>query len=222
MNPVLRWLFFAFVVRPVVTIVLGLNVRRRDRLPQSGPAIIAANHNSHLDTLVLMSLFPLKRLPLLRPVAAQDYFFRTPLLKWFSLNVIGIIPLDRGARRSGAADEPAKERRHPLAPISEALDRGDIVILFPEGSRGEPEQLTDFKAGIAHVAEKHPTVPIHPVYLHGLGKALPKGEAILVPFFCDVFVGEPLLWPGARRPFMEDLTGRMTFLAAEGRFPAWE
>lgn len=249
MNPVLRWLFFAFVVRPVVTVVLGLNVRHRERLPKSGPAIIAANHNSHLDTLVLMSLFPLKRLPILRPVAAQDYFFRTKFLKWFSLNLIGIIPLDRGARRASplppgegqgvgkpglALDnasprpgplpegEGGRERRHPLAPITEALDRGDIVILFPEGSRGEPEQLADFKAGIAHVAERHPAVPVHPVYLHGLGKALPRGEAILVPFFCDVFAGEPLTWPGERRAFMADLSGRMTALAAEGRFPVWD
>ena len=213
MNRLLRFLFFAFVVRPVVTIVLGLNVRHRDRLPKAGPAVIAANHNSHLDTLVLMSLFPLKRLPILRPVAARDYFFRTRLLKWFSLNVIGIIPLDRKVRASG---------QHPLAPIDDALARGDVVILFPEGSRGEPEQLTDFKAGIAHVAERNPNVPVHPIYLHGLGKALPRGEAILVPFFCDAFVGEPLTWPGERKTFMSDLTGRMTDLAAEGRFPAWE
>lgn len=212
MNPVLRWLFFAFVVRPVVLVVLGLNVRHRERLPKAGPALIAANHNSHLDTLVLMSLFPLNRLPTLRPVAAQGYFFRTPLLKWFSLNVIGIIPLDRKPKASG---------RHPLAPIDEALARGDVVILFPEGSRGEPEQLCEFKSGVAHVAERNPAVPVHPVYLHGLGKALPKGEALLVPFFCDVFAGDPLTWPGDRHAFMHDLTTRMTDLAAEGRFPAW-
>lgn len=212
MNPLLRWLFFALVVRPVVLVVLGLNVRHRERLPKGGPALIAANHNSHLDTLALMSLFPLSELPRLRPVAASDYFFRNRLLKWFSLSVIGIIPLDRKLRSTG---------QHPLAPIDEALERGDVVILFPEGSRGEPEQLCDFKAGIAHIAERHPEVPIHPVYLHGLGKALPKGEALLVPFFCDVFAGDPLTWSGDRRGFMEDLTARMTSLAAEGRFPAW-
>jgi 1-acyl-sn-glycerol-3-phosphate acyltransferase len=212
-SPVLRWIFFALIVRPVVAVVLGLNVRHRERLPKNGPALIVANHNSHLDTLVLMSLFPLSRLPGLRPVAAQDYFFANRFLKWFSLKVIGIIPLERRVRSAN---------RHPLAPIDEAIERGDIVILFPEGSRGEPERLCEFKTGIAHLAERHPGVPIVPVYLHGLGKALPKGEALLVPFFCDVFLGEPLTWSDDRRAFMTALTDRMTALAAEGQFSAWE
>lgn len=218
MNPFamsfLRPAFFAGVVRPLVAIVLGLNVRHRERLPKTGPAIVVANHNSHLDTLVLMSLFPLSRLPQLRPVAAADYFFRNRLLKWFSLNVIGILPLDRKMVRGGD--------RHPLAPIDEAIGRGEIVILFPEGSRGEPEQITAFKSGIAHLAARHGDVPIVPVYLHGLGKALPRGEALLVPFFCDVFVGESFTWTGDRRSFMEGLTERMRALAAEGAFAAWE
>ena len=61
-----------------------------------------------------------------------------------------------------------------------------------------------------------------PVYLHGLGKALPKGEALLVPFFCDVFVGEPLAWTGDRRSYMRQLDEHMKALAAEGNFPSWE
>ncbi len=212
MNRVLRLLFFALVVRPAMLIVLGLNVRRRQRLPKQGPAVIVANHNSHLDTLVLITLFPLRLLAKLRPVAARDYFFRNRLLKWFSLRIIGIIPMDRSARRG---------RGHPLVPIDEALHRGEIVILYPEGSRGEPEELDEFKTGIAHLAERHPAVPVFPVFLHGLGKSLPRGEALLVPFFCDVFVGEPLCWTGDKRGFMKELTCRMTALAGEGEFPPW-
>jgi 1-acyl-sn-glycerol-3-phosphate acyltransferase len=209
----LRSLFFALIVRPLCLVVLGINLRHRERLPQKGPAIVVANHNSHLDTLVLITLFPLRKLGLLHPVAAQDYFFRNRFLKWFSLKIIGIIPIQRGGGFGGG---------DPLAPVEEALARGEIVILFPEGSRGDPEKPAEFKSGVAHLAMRRPAVPVFPVYIHGLGKALPRGEALLVPFFCDVFVGEPLAWCGNRAAFMQSLKDRMSALAAEGEFPAWE
>ena len=212
MNRWLKLLFFLAIVRPVVLFVLGMNVRHRERLPAGGPAILVANHNSHLDTLVLMTLFPLRRLGRLRPVAAEDYFFRTALLRWFSQTIIGIIPIGRKNRGGD----------HPLAPINDSLGRGEIVILFPEGTRGEAEQLGEFKSGIALVARAHPDAPVYPIYLHGAGKALPRGEALLVPFFCDVFVGEPLRWTGDKQSFMTELTSRMTALAAEGDFPPWD
>ncbi|MCA9022341.1 MAG: 1-acyl-sn-glycerol-3-phosphate acyltransferase, partial [Planctomycetaceae bacterium] len=61
MERALKILFFALFVRPIVFIVLGLNLRGKPNLPLEGPALIAANHNSHLDTLVLMSLYPLSK-----------------------------------------------------------------------------------------------------------------------------------------------------------------
>lgn len=213
MNKLCRLLFFALLVRPIMLVFLGLNVRRREGLPAKGPAVLVANHNSHLDAVTLMSLFPLRMLPKLRPVAAQDYFFRNPLLKWFALRIMGILPLDR---------EVKSKRKHPLAGINEALDRGEIVIVFPEGSRGAPEQLGDFKVGIAHIAKKSPKAPVIPIYMHGLGKVLPKGEALLVPFFLDVFIGEPIPWEGNKTEFMEDMTNQMTALAEEGNFSPWE
>jgi hypothetical protein len=110
----------------------------------------------------------------------------------------------------------------PLVPLEAAHDRGGILILFPEGSRGEPERPTAFKTGIAHLVRRRPEVPVVPVCLHGLGKALPKGEALLVPVICDVLVGEPFVWTGERATFMAELEARMQALAAEGRFPVWD
>lgn len=213
MNHWLRTLFFVLIVRPLVLVVLGLNVRRRELLPRGGPCILVANHNSHLDAMVMMSLFPLALLRKVRPAAAADYFLRGRLLRWFALRIVGILPLSRHGE---------KGERDPLRPLDEALGRGEIVLLFPEGSRGQPEKLEEFKAGVAHLARRHPEVDVVPVFVHGLGKALPRGEALLVPFFCDVFVGEALRGDRDKRRFLAALQARMQGLAAEGRFPAWE
>lgn len=213
MNHFLRYLWFILVVRPLVVFIMGVNVRNREKLISSQPAIIAANHNSHLDTMVLVTLFPLRLLQKLRPVAAMDYFMKNQLLAWFALRIIGIIPISRDVK---------KTRDDPLALCSDALEKGDVLILFPEGTRGEPERLASFKTGIAHLAKRHPDIPVIPVFMHGLGKALPRGECVLVPFFCDVIVGDPVHWSGDRAAFMDNLDAAMKSLAAEISCSPWE
>lgn len=209
----LRRIFFALVVRPFMLIALGLNVRGRERLPRIGPAIIVANHNSHLDTLALMTLFAPGTIKLMRPVAAADYFLRNRALAWLALRLIGIIPIERAE---------IGHKRDPLEPCYHALDSSQILIVFPEGSRGEPERLGKFKTGVAHLSARFPQVPIIPVFMHGMGKALPRGEAIFVPFFCDVCIGESFIWPGNRQAFMQQLEESMQSLAAQIQMPAWE
>ena len=214
MNQLLRIAFFALIVRPLMMIVLGTNVRRSELLPTSGPAIIVANHNSHLDVFALMNLLGLKRLPIVRPVAAADYFMTRRLRRWFATRIVGIIPIDRSKIRR-------ENGKHPLDPISEVLQDDGIVLLFPEGTRGEPEKMDEFQSGVAHIARRHPDIPITPVFMHGLGKALPKGEALLVPFFCDMFVGKPLDSQLKKRELMNQLSSSMDELAAELPMEAW-
>jgi 1-acyl-sn-glycerol-3-phosphate acyltransferase len=212
-TPLLRHAFFWRVVRPFLLIVVGMNVRGRERLPSRGPAILVANHNSHLDTMALMTLLPPRLLRITRPVAAADYFLANRLRAWFALHIVGIIPIERAGRAPGT---------DPLAGVSDALARGEIVIVFPEGSRGDPEEMTTFKKGVAHLAKRHPDVPVVPVFMHGLGKSLPKDDWLPVPFFVDVFVGESLFGSDDHTQFTEALTERVHALAAEGSFPSWE
>lgn len=214
MNHLLRLAFFALIVRPVMMILLGTNARRVELLPSQGPAIIVANHNSHLDVFALINVLGLRRLPHVRPVAAADYFLTRPLRRWFATRIVGIIPIERRRVRR-------EEGKHPLDPISDVLNEGGIVLLFPEGTRGEPEQIKSFQTGIAHLVKRHPDVPVIPVFMHGLGKALPKGEAILVPFFCDVFVGERIDSSLEKQEFMKALNQSMEDLSAELTVGPW-
>lgn len=231
--------FFLLIVRPLLALVLGVNLRHAERLPRSGPAILAANHNSHLDTLLLMSLYPLAQLYRVRPVAAADYFLKNRAVAWFALNVMHILPLAHRPKKTPSPQPSPRMGEHPeghkaasvmpkpineapLAHLEAALAAGDILILFPEGSRGEPEKRGALKTGIAHLMEHAPGVPVVPIYLHGLGKALPRGDWLPVPFFADGFVGEPLTWQGSRVRTMQALEGRFAELERQGGHPAWE
>ena len=209
----LQAFFFLLVVRPLISLVLGLNIHGRENLPVDEPAIIAPNHNSHLDTLVLMSLFPLFRLHRVRPAAAADFFLANRVLAWLSLNIIRIIPIDR----LGTAPD-----RDPLAKMSAVLEAGETLLIFPEGSRGQPEQLSQFKSGIARLAQRHPETPIVPVYTYGLGKAMPRGDLLIVPFFADVVFGEPIYWRGSVEATMAAYEAAMSELGERLKIPAWE
>jgi 1-acyl-sn-glycerol-3-phosphate acyltransferase len=202
-RALLRILFVVFAAYPVVLLWLGIHVRHRERLPLKGPAIVAANHNSHLDILVLLSLFPLLCIPNVQPVAAADYFFRTPLLKWFALNVMGIVPVLR---------EGVQDRRHPLEGCFEALAAGKVLIIFPEGTRGnadQGEQMAQIKLGLWYLAKRFPQAPVIPVYLHGLGKSMPKGHWIPIPFFIRIAVGKPLFWHAQKEVFIDNVKLRL-------------
>lgn len=206
MDKVLKILFFGLIVKPVVFFVLGLNLRGRDNLPLQGPAIVVANHNSHLDTMVLMSLYPLSKIHRVRPVAAADYFLEQGgFLAWLALRCIGIVPMDR----SGKSDRNAL-----FASCHQALDNKDILILFPEGSRGKPEEISQLKKGIFFIVNGRTDTQVTPVMLHGLGRALPKGEALLVPFNCDVVVGKPIVPTDNSKDFLSNIAKAFEALSA--------
>jgi 1-acyl-sn-glycerol-3-phosphate acyltransferase len=213
--PWLQVLFVAGVVRPLLLLGFGLGVRHRERLPTSGPAIVVANHNSHLDTLLLLSLFPLGSLRRVRPAAAADYFGSRGPVRWITRTLIGAILIERTAGPG--------PRRDPLAPLSAALGRGEIVLLFPEGTRGRPEVREDFKSGLVHLARRHPEVPVVPVSLRGLGHALPKGEWLPVPLNLYAAVGEALTAGSAdKQAFLQAVEQAMDVLNAELPGSVWD
>ena len=212
-NLALRWLFFAVIIKPIVKIVIGLRYQNSPILPKDGPAVLIANHNSHLDTMVLISLLPLKTLHKVQPVAAADYFLKNKFLGWFALNIIGILPIERQGKDKTV---------NPIEQCAKALDSGKILIFFPEGSRGEPEKMMDLKYGVVKLAERCPKVPLYPIYMHGLGKTLPKADALFVPFFCDVVFSEPLSYEAQGDDFYETVKVRFVEMQESVKLPKWD
>jgi 1-acyl-sn-glycerol-3-phosphate acyltransferase len=200
----MRWLRRAVIVciaRPIARVFTGADIVGREKLPLKGPAILVANHSSHVDTVLLLTIYPSKALDRVRPAAAADYFLKGRLMSWFSRNILAIVPVERnrGARdRAGSGEDV-------LAPARDALAAGDIVLIFPEGTRGDGEELTKLKSGVARLAADFPDAPVTPVWLQGAGRVLPKGAHVPVPLNCTVLIGDAVHWNGDRVAFMEEL-----------------
>jgi 1-acyl-sn-glycerol-3-phosphate acyltransferase len=190
----------------------GADVVGREHLPKAGPAIIAANHTSHVDTLLLLTIFPARQMSRLRPVAAADYFLRGPIIGWFSRTLVGIVPV----ARTGGVHEDV------LAPARQALMDGDIVIIFPEGTRGPGnDELAPLKSGVARLAAAFPDAAVTPVWLEGAGRVLPKGAFFPAPMNCTVLVGEPIRWTGDKTVFLEALRASLDELRKSAPPQRW-
>ena len=192
----MQMIFFALLVRPFMTLFIGLRVRGREHLPKSGPFILLANHSSHLDAVSLLSLFPLAHLRHLRPVAAADYFERNRFISWLAKLLFNILPIAR---------QEITPENNPLRQMQAALRAGHSLIIFPEGTRGTGDEVGQFRSGIAHLIQKMPGVPVVPAYLVNMGRSLPKGECLPVPFFCEIRLGAPRMVQGSRQDVMASL-----------------
>ena len=209
---VARLAFLTLVARPLARFLTGADVIGRERLPTAGPAIVVANHTSHVDTLLLLSIFPARILGRVRPVAAADYFLRGPMIGWFSRTLVGIVPVVR----THALHEDV------LGPARAALAAGDIVIVFPEGTRGPAtDALGPLKTGVARLAAAFPQAPVTPVWIEGAGRVLPKGAVLPAPMNCTALVGEPIRWSGDKAGFMEALRAGLEALRKSAPPQRW-
>jgi 1-acyl-sn-glycerol-3-phosphate acyltransferase len=200
----LRLLVLVLVFRPLARVLTGADVEGREHLPRKGPAIVVANHNSHVDTFLLLAIFPARAVRHVRPAAAADYFLANPVIGWFSRHIIGIVPVER--HRVGPDVDV-------LAPARAALAAGDIVVIFPEGTRGDAsDRMAPLKTGVARLAAAFPEAPVAPVWIAGAGRVLPKGKGVPVPLNCSVHVGPPLRWSGDRHAFMEQIRAALEAL----------
>ncbi|HEY3837118.1 MAG TPA: lysophospholipid acyltransferase family protein, partial [Bryobacteraceae bacterium] len=154
--------------------------------------IYFANHSSHLDFILLWSALPFKLRRRTRPVAAADYWFQGNFRQFLIRRVFNGVSVERQGRVSGV---------NPLQPMLDALDGGDSLILFPEGTRGSGEELQPFKSGIFHLAKHRPDIELVPVWMENCYRVMPKGSFLPVPLLCSVRFGAPTrLGGGETRP----------------------
>ena len=155
-------------------------VEGRERLPAAGSFVLVANHSSHLDALCLLSALPLKQLHRAFPVAAKDYFFRNIQGLGFSVILLNALPFERSSR---AGQSLALCRQLLLNP-------GNILILFPEGTRTKTGEMGPFKPGIGALVAGT-SIPVVPCFLRGAYAAMPKGSSLPRPRKVSLLIGEP-------------------------------
>jgi len=181
----LRVLTHLFVLRPFLKLFFGINVAGWRNLASLDQYIVIANHNSHLDTLLLFYTLPVKHILTTRPVAAEEYFSKSKILFKLVNYLFRPIWIVRG-----------QEIDDPLGEMKEVLNSGRNIIIFPEGTRGVPGRIEKFKTGIGRLAVEYGNIPIIPVFISGAERAFPKKSAIPIPIWNNVTIGPPQIFKG--------------------------
>ena len=149
--------------------------------PEPRQRIYYANHTSHLDTLAVFAALPPSLRPRTHPVAALDYWGGSGLKRTIAVECLNAVLIDRGGGHE----------RDPLAPLADLLERGESLIIFPEGTRGTGP-VGPFKSGLFHLARRFPNAELVPVNIENLHRILPKGTWLLVPLICTLRIGAPI------------------------------
>lgn len=166
----------------LVRLLTGAQARWQGCPPKAEQRIYFANHQSHADLVLMWAALPEELRSITRPIAAKDYWTRTPFRKWLTTAVFHAIYVDR----TKTSDQD------PLEPLMDALDHGDSIILFPEGTRGNLEEPQSFKSGLYNLAQKFPHVVLVPAWINNVQRVMPKGEVVPVPILCSVTFGVPI------------------------------
>jgi 1-acyl-sn-glycerol-3-phosphate acyltransferase len=175
-------------IRALLATYFRLRITGRENLPRSGSFVLVANHASHLDALCLLSALPIRRLHRAFPAAAADYFFATPVAGALSGVLINALPFSR----RGKVRQTLDNFRNLLAAD------GNVLILFPEGTRSTTGEIGDFKGGIGQLVAGS-DVPVVPCHLGNAHRAWPKGAWLPRPRKLRLTIGQPMRFAHLQR-----------------------
>ena len=171
---------FYFIVKNFFKILLMIynrcSARWLEKLPDNEKFIVACNHASNLDPLIVGCFFP----RMLRYLAKEELF--TNWLFGACIKALGAVPVSRSSNASAAG---------ALKGFMKLYQEGSDVLIFPEGGRTLDGKLQPLEAGVALIAA-HEHAPILPVFIHGSFKAMPPGSAFVKPSKLRVTFGKPL------------------------------
>ena len=238
----------------LIRLLTGAQARWWGCPPKAEQRIYFANHQSHLDLVMIWAALPEELRGITRPIAARDYWANTPFKRWITTEVFNAIYVERGggapvvppappaqppaerieplfddvpppdpapvepwtlqgelplaqtaAEPVPAATPGSLEALAPLQPLIEALQSGDSIIIFPEGTRGHTGIPQKFKSGLFTLAQMFPEAVLVPAWIDNVQRVMPKGEVVPVPILCSVTFGAPIqLEEGEeRRPFLD-------------------
>ena len=174
----MKYQIISFIVKLVLLPFTG-KVRGIENVPKKGGAIIAANHSSYLDHLIIGCAFVRKAKRPFRTLAKKEHFYSPFERMWH--NYLGAIPLDRQAGGEDALHKAA-----------ECLRKGELIMIYPEGTRTLTGKMSRAKTGVVRLALEA-RVPVIPIGLTNTFYILPKGRRI--PKFgkkADLNIGKPI------------------------------
>ncbi len=236
----------SFILLGIVRFLTGSQARWYGCPPKAEQRIYFANHQSHADMVLIWAALPEELRSITRPIAAKDYWTKTPFRQWITTAVFNAVYVDRqatparpapsvaavapvadtaataesdtamagGPDPSPEATPPAPSpealraalpESDPLAPLVRALESGDSIVIFPEGTRGHGDEPQPFKSGLFKLAQMFPQVVLVPAWIHNVQRVMPKGEVVPVPILCSVTFGEPIQLEAGEepRPFLD-------------------
>jgi len=163
-----------------------LSVTGKAHLPKEPPFVLVANHQSHLDALVLASQLPRAQRLVTHPIAAADTFFDSPVSSALAAGTLNALPMQRG--RTGA---------HALDDLRRRLvEERCIYVLFPEGTRSRDGQIAKFKAGVGMFLAGT-SVPVIPCHIRGAFEALPATRKVPKPGRLSLTIGSSMTFADA-------------------------
>jgi 1-acyl-sn-glycerol-3-phosphate acyltransferase len=170
----------ALTMRGWLRLYHRLEVHGRELLPPERSCVLVANHGSHLDTLCLLAALPMSRRHRAFPAAAADYFFQSVPRIWIAAVVVNALPFSRQVHVRQSLNLCQRLLANP----------GNVLIIFPEGTRSTTGEIGRFKPGIGALLAGE-DIPVLPCHLSGVTRAWPKGKLLPRPAKVSLRIGPP-------------------------------